>query len=44
MVDIVISSIADYYAIKNSEYDKEIIALANIGKEKVLSQYLIKEY
>ena len=48
VVDIVISSIADYYAIKNSEYNKEIIALNNIGKKKsVISVFnkgiLIKE-
>lgn len=48
VVDIIISSIADYYAISDEEYDKHIIALADIGTEKsVLSVFnkgiLIKE-
>lgn len=48
VVDIVISSIADYYAIKDEELDKDVIALIDIGKEKsVLSVFnkgiLVKE-
>ena len=48
VVDIMVSSIADYSAIKDDEYDKHIVAMANIGKEKtVLSVFnkgiLIKE-
>lgn len=48
VVDIVISSIADYYAIKDEELDKDVIALIDIGKERsVLSVFnkgiLVKE-
>ncbi|MGN1311499.1 MAG: cell division FtsA domain-containing protein [Bacilli bacterium] len=48
VVDIVISSIADYYAASDKELDKDIVALVDIGKEKsVLSVFnkgiLIKE-
>lgn len=48
VVDIVISSIADYYAIKDDEIDKDVVAMINFGKEKsVLSVFnkgiLIKE-
>lgn len=48
VVDVTISSVADYYAIKDKELDKEIISLVNIGKEKtVISVFnkgiLIKE-
>ena len=48
VVDIVISSIADYYAVKDEELDKDVIALIDIGKEKsVLSVFnkdiLVKE-
>lgn len=48
VVDVTISSIADYYSIKDNELDKEIISLVNIGKEKsVISIFnkgiLIKE-
>lgn len=48
VVDIVISSIANYYAAKDSELDKDVVALIDIGKEKsVLSVFnkgiLVKE-
>ncbi len=48
VVDVTISSVADYYAIKDKELDKEVISLVNIGKEKtVISVFnkgiLIKE-
>ncbi len=48
VVDIIISSIADYYAIKDDEIDKDVVAMINFGKEKsVLSVFnkgiLIKE-
>ena len=48
VVDIVISSIADYYATSDKELDKDVVALVDIGKEKsVLSVFnkgiLIKE-
>ena len=48
VVDIVISSIADYYAVSDKELDKDVVALVNIGKEKsVLSVFnkgiLVKE-
>ena len=48
VVDIITSSIADYSAISDDEYDKRIVAIADIGKEKsVLSVFnkgiLIKE-
>lgn len=48
VVDIVISSIADYYAISDKELDKDVVALVDIGKEKsVLSVFnkgiLVKE-
>lgn len=48
VIDITISSIADYYCIKDDEYDKEIMSIVNIGKEKsVISVFnkgiLIKE-
>lgn len=48
VVDIVISSIADYFAISDKELDKEVVALVDIGKEKsVLSVFnkgiLVKE-
>ena len=36
VVDITISSIADYYAVKDKELDKEVISLVNIGKEKTV--------
>ena len=40
VVDIMISSIADYYAISDDEYDKSIVAMINVGKEKqVLSVF-----
>lgn len=34
VVDVTISSIADYYAIKDKELDKEVVANINIGKQK----------
>ncbi|MGM9878890.1 MAG: cell division FtsA domain-containing protein [Bacilli bacterium] len=48
VVDIVISSIADYYAVSDKELDKDVVALVDIGKEKsVLSVFnkgiLVKE-
>lgn len=48
VVDVTISSIADYYAIKDKELDKEVVASINIGKQKsVISVFnkgiLIKE-
>ena len=48
VVDVTISSIADYYAIKDKEYDESITSCVNIGKEKtVISVFnkgiLIKE-
>ncbi len=48
VVDITISSIADYYAASDKELDKEIVALVNLGVEKsVVSVFnkgiLIKE-
>jgi len=48
VVDVTISSIADYYAIKDKELDKEVLAMVNIGKQKsVISVFnkgiLIKE-
>ena len=48
VVDIVISSIADYYATKDKELDKAVVAMINFGKEKsVLSVFnkgiLVKE-
>lgn len=48
VVDVTISSIADYYAIKDKELDKEVISLVNMGKDKsVISVFnkgiLIKE-
>lgn len=36
VVDILISSIANYFAIKDDEYDKNVIAIADIGKEKTV--------
>lgn len=48
VVDIITSSIANYFAIKDEEYDKSIVSVIDIGKEKsVLSVFnkgiLIKE-
>lgn len=48
VVDIVTSSIANYAAISDSEFDKSVVAIADIGKEKsVLSVFnkgiLVKE-
>ena len=48
VVDITISSIADYYSIKDNELDSHVVAIVDIGKEKeVLSVFnkgiLIKE-
>ena len=48
VVDIITSSIANYAAISDSEYDKSVVAIVDIGKEKsVLSVFnkgiLIKE-
>ena len=48
VVDVTISSIADYYAVKDPELDKEVLSVVNIGKEKtVISVFnkgiLIKE-
>lgn len=48
VVDIITSSIANYYAISDAELDKNVVALVDIGKEKsVLSVFnkgiLIKE-
>lgn len=48
VVDITISSISDYFAASSKEFDKEVTALVNIGKEKsVVSVFnkgiLIKE-
>lgn len=48
VVDVTISSIADYYAIKDKELDKEVVASIDIGKQKsVISVFnkgiLIKE-
>ena len=48
VVDVTISSIADYYAVKDKELDKEVVASINIGKQKsVISVFnkgiLIKE-
>ena len=48
VVDVTISSIANYYSAKDSETDKEVVAILDIGKEKtVISVFnkgiLIKE-
>lgn len=34
VVDVTISSIADYYCVKDKELDKEIVSIFNMGKEK----------
>ncbi len=36
VVDIMISSIANYYAIQDEEYDKGVVAIADIGKNKTV--------
>ncbi len=36
VVDIMISSIANYYAIQDEEYDKGVVAVADIGKDKTV--------
>lgn len=36
VVDIMISSIANYYAIQDDEYDKGVVAIADIGRDKTV--------
>ena len=36
VVDVTISSIADYYSIKDNELDNDVVSIVNIGKEKTV--------